>query len=162
MRSEGNVARDHRLCHSEVHDPFFVPEAKKQVPRIVSDVDVTAACNSSVPLCVFAVLNRELANYQSHMEWLENLVLQKTQELSAFSFAWVDVGDATNFISTFGVGKGDAPTLIVLSPKKLRYATLKRQTNLREVNDFLEGIIQGRERTYPCEVGCLHPCPKRM
>ena len=147
------------MCHSEVQDPFFVPEAKKEVPRIVSDADVTAACNTSVPLCVFAVLNREVANYQSHMEWLENLVLQKTQESSTFSFAWVDAGDATHFISTFGVGKGDAPTLIVLSPKKLRYATLKRQTNLREVNDFLEGIMQGREHTYPCEVGWLFSPP---
>ena len=125
---------------------------KQEVRRIRTEEDLGAACNSSVPLCAIGVLDRSHAQFQQHLEWLEILVLRKTSESSPFAFAWVDGHDAQNFIREFGVGIGDVPSMIVFSPRKKRYAALKRTTDAAAVDAFLQGVMHGQEHTYYMEV----------
>lgn len=136
----------------EYQDPFFSQQEKASVTKIQSDEDVNRVCNASVPLCVFVVLDENHEKFQSHQEWLEFIALRQSSQFTLFGFAWMHGADGDNFIHEFGVGFGDVPSFIVFSPKKNLYATLKRPTEPKEVDVFLQSVMKGEERTFSIQV----------
>eukprot|EP00959_Pyramimonas_sp_CCMP1952_P213649 4470145-Pyramimonas_sp.AAC.1 len=59
----------------------------------------------------------------------------------------VDAARQSGFAAAFEVSEQDAPTVVVLSARKLRFANLRGAFTLAEVDNLLQGVGTGRVST---------------
>eukprot|EP00850_Spirogloea_muscicola_P013629 SM000093S24440 [mRNA] locus=s93:371862:382919:- [translate_table: standard] len=69
-----------------------------------------------------------------------------------FSFAWIDMPNGASFMSTLGVMAAQVPTVVVLSPRKMRYAQLQDGYRASSLDSMLDGLLSGKVKTLPLEV----------
>jgi len=64
-------------------------------------------------------------------------------------FSWVDAVSQPTFATAFGVSASAAPTLVLLSPRKLRFARLAGRFEQATVQALIERLLTGQVATTP-------------
>merc|ERR1711881_427575 len=64
-----------------------------------------------------------------------------------YRFNFVDASKAGDFASAFEVPAGEDFSLVMMNVRKKRYARLVRSFSQMNVEDFVDNILKGKERT---------------
>jgi hypothetical protein len=101
-------------------------------------------------LCVLGFFDASSDATAEHTAVLKAVAKKRAGQ--PFSFSWVDVTRQSDFTSLFEVRETDAPTVLVLSARKLRYAPLRGRFALEDVDALLQGVAAGRISTQMIQV----------
>merc|ERR1712216_845502 len=104
-------------------------------------------CGKRGGLCAIALLDGEpteekQARLEEHKETLA--ALRKRKAGGPFFFSWLDLGCHPEWASAFEIPVEHTPTLLVLSPSKLKYAQLVGQYDVSTMATFVEGVKSNR------------------
>jgi protein disulfide-isomerase A6 len=132
-------------------------EAPKQQPKDVGPIpELSAAnfeqeCTKRGGLCAIALLDgsADNANKEGHLQMLTKLRQKKAG--GPLAFAWVDATCHTAFAAHFELSEMDLPTMVVLSPSKLRWARAIGAFDAETLGTFGGGVATGRVGTNPMQ-----------
>ena len=108
-------------------------------------------CVEKGGLCAIAMLDGAASNSnkEGHLEMLTKLRIKKAGGPLAIS--WVDATCHVDFAAGFGLSEVDLPTMIVLSPSKLKWARSIGAFDAETLGAFGGGVATGRQRTEPID-----------
>jgi len=113
--------------------------------EVTTNAEFGDACVAKGGLCVLGFFDASSDATAEHTAVLKAVAKKRTGQ--PFSFSWVDVTRQSDFASLFEVRETDAPTVLVLSARKLRYAPLRGRFALEDVDALLQGVAAGRIST---------------
>ena len=107
------------------------------------------ACAKAGGLCAIAMLDGspQNANKQSNLDMLTKM--RKKRAGGPLSFSWLDATCQTAFAAAFNIYETDLPTMVVLSPSKLKWARAVGAFDADSLGAFGTGVATGRIRTDP-------------
>ena len=85
------------------------------------------------------------SNKQSQLDMLTKLRARRAGGPLAFS--WLDATCHVDFVSAFGLTETDLPTMLVISPSKLRWARAIGSFDAETLGAFGMGVASGRKAT---------------
>ncbi len=110
-----------------------------------------SACGSTGALCAIAMLDGDASNGNKGPQ-LEMLTkLRQRRAGGPLAFSWLDATCHTEFAAAFGIYETDLPTMVVLSPSKLRWAKSIGAFDADNLGVFGSGVASGRTRTDPID-----------
>jgi len=126
-------------------------ESKKELgplPELSAD-SWEAECAKKGGLCAIAMLDgaESNTNKQAHIDMLT--AMRKKRAGGPLAFSWIDATCHTSFAAAFNIYETDLPTMIVLSPSKLKWARAVGAFDETTLGAFGTGVATGRIRTDP-------------
>lgn len=121
------------------------------VPVFQATADTPDFCASTkLGLCVIGVLdghpnNADLATQIEAMKAVQEMPINKGRPLH---FSWVDITCHPTFAESIGIYADAAPTIIVISPKKMKYAQMLGGFTSDGISSFITGALGGRQRLF--------------
>jgi hypothetical protein len=108
-----------------------------------------AECVKKGGLCAIGLLDGapENGNKQAHLDMLTKLRAKKAG--SPLSVSWIDATCHLGFLAAFGLSEADLPTMVILSPSKLKWARSIGAFDLETLSVFGSSVASGRTRTDP-------------
>jgi len=116
-----------------------------EVVEVTTNAEFEVECVAKGGLCVVGFLDATAAAASDHVQILKDIAAKRAGQ--PFTFSWVDVARQYDFATAFEVRATDAPTVVVLSARKLRYAPLRGPFTMQEVDTLLQGVATGRVST---------------
>jgi len=125
------------------------PRATKDVgpaPELTAD-NFEAECVAKGGLCGIALLDGapENSGKAPAVEMLSKLRAKKAG--GPISFSWIDATCHSNFAAAFELGETDLPTMIFLSPQKLKWARSVGAFDVETLGNFGNRVAAGRVST---------------
>lgn len=93
-------------------------------------------------ICIVALLDGSQGDPPGQVDTLKQVA--QINPLGPVSYAWVDVSSAPGFASQLGLSLSNAPTVVLLNAKKMRYARLEGVFNVRTLTAFADGVVSGK------------------
>ena len=107
-----------------------------------------AECVAKGGLCGIALLDGAAENAASKERSLEMLGKLKSRKAGGpISFSWIDATCHTSFMAAFELSEVDLPTMIYLSPQKLRWARSVGAFDVETLSAFGNAVAAGRRST---------------
>ena len=132
-------------------------ESAERAPRATRDVgpppelsaeSFSAECVSKGGLCGIAMLDGSAANADSKAQSIEMLTKLRSRRAGGpISFSWLDATCHTSFAAAFELSEVDLPTMIFLSPQKLKWARSVGAFDAETLGAFGAGVAAGRKGT---------------
>ena len=126
------------------------PRKPKEVgpPPELSASNFEAECVSKGGLCGIAMLDGAAANAEAKASALEMLTKLRAKKAGGpISFSWIDATCHTAFSAAFELSEVDLPTMIYLSPAKLRWARAVGAFDVETLGAFGNRVAAGRQAT---------------
>jgi len=119
---------------------------KGPLPEL-SAANFEAECVAKGGLCAIALLDGapENTNKEAHIEMLTKL--RKRKAGGPLSFSWLDATCHTNFAAAFELSEMDLPTMIFLSPTKLKWARAIGAFDADNLGGFGSAVAAGKRGT---------------
>jgi hypothetical protein len=89
-----------------------------------------------------ALLDGSKDTLSSHIDTLKQVA--QINSLGPIAYAWVNIAAAPGFASQLGLSPSDAPTVVLLNAKKMRYAKLEGGFSARALERFVDGVVSGK------------------
>jgi len=122
-------------------------DLKGPLPELSSDT-FDKECVSKGGLCAIALLDGAAENSASKEGQLQMLTkLRKRKAGSPLSFSWLDATCHTGFAAAFGLSEMDLPTMIFVSPTKLRWARAVGAFDAETLGGFGSLVAAGKKAT---------------
>ena len=131
-------------------NPERAPKATRDVgpPPELSAESFSAECVSKGGLCGIAMLDGSEANAASKGHSIEMLTKLRSRRAGGpISFSWLDATCHTSFAAAFELSEADLPTMIFLSPQKLKWARSVGAFDAETLGVFGAGVAAGRKST---------------
>lgn len=123
--------------------------AAAALPEVTDDEGLDAACTSRGGVCVLCLLDPSAgAAHDAVKRRLADLAVAAGKRGQPFHFAWLDGRRFRRVAAAFGVRADDLPSVVALSAKRLRYATLPAATDTAGIATFLDGVLGGKVRAW--------------
>merc|ERR1719203_2214109 len=108
-------------------------------------------CTNKGGLCAIVLLDGspENSNKDAHIEMITKLKNKRAG--GPLSFSWLDATCHTSFTAHFELSEMDLPTMIVLSPSKMRWARVVGAFDAETLGTFGGGVATGRVGTNPMQ-----------
>ncbi|CEP02695.1 unnamed protein product (mitochondrion) [Plasmodiophora brassicae] len=117
------------------------------VPHLSDESCMQAKCVESGALCVL-LLTPDGTPSASQLDIMDEVAEKADSKL--FRFGWIDGSAQSAFVNdAFGIGSLDYARVVVVSPRKLRFANFVGSFSSEGISDFLLGIVSGRIKTQP-------------
>ena len=148
-------------------------EGKQQQrePRVPKDVALRPSCPRTISrsecvskggLCGIALLDGSAENAASKENALSMLTKLRSRKAGGpISFSWIDATCHLNFLSAFQMSEVDLPTMVFLSPQKLRWARAVGAFDVETLSSNGNAVAAGKRSTEqlselprPDEVDC--------
>jgi len=127
--------------------------AKKELGPLpeLSRANFAAECADKGGLCAIALLDgaSENTNKQTQLEMLTQL--RAKRHGGPLAFSWLDATCHAAFLAHFGLSEMDLPTMLVISPSKLRWARAVGAFDAETLGTFGAAVASGRMRTDPLQ-----------
>jgi len=110
-------------------------------------------CADKGGLCAIAMLNGAPsadAEREAQLEMLKRVASRPDSK--AFTIVWADATCQAAFSDAFNVQSTKVPTMVIVSPKKLRYAEMVGRFEEDAIKSFLAGVLHGKIKTGPISV----------
>jgi len=162
----GNIANfvaqivEMRLKESGGGDPG-AGEQQQQAPKAekpgtpiaeLSSENFDSLCVQKGGLCAIAMLDGSPENAASQERSLEMLTkLKKRKAGGPLAFSWLDATCQPNFAAAFGLSEVDLPTMIFISPTKLKWARAVGSFDVENLGGFGSQVAAGRKATETLE-----------
>lgn len=134
---------------------YNLPSEDVDAPEVETDEGFEAACGSTGRLCVVTfVKGADSSSGRGGVKDLENLMSLAGRWAAGgqYSFLWVDPSKSPGFAAQLGVTPSTTlPAVVMMSPRKKRYAIHDGDFSFKDVNAFLEGLLSGKVKTLPLE-----------
>ncbi|MEW5301253.1 MAG: hypothetical protein WDW36_004124 [Sanguina aurantia] len=120
-------------------------------PHLQDDPALAARCTAQPGLCLLALLDPAAAG---HGKTLQSLALVAARrEGQPLHFGWIDARGQQPLLSAFNVLRSDLPTLVAVSPSKLRFAVSQGDsiTDTKRMDAFIDGVLSAKIRTSPLQ-----------
>jgi len=117
------------------------------IPELTAE-SYASLCGDAGGLCAIAVLDgspKALDDRQKQLDVLKEV--RKRKSPSPFHFLWLDGGCQIDFLMGLDIPATDMPTLVILSPKKLRLAKLVGKYDVAGLSTFAGGVLSNRVPT---------------
>ena len=116
------------------------------IPELTAD-SFDTECVAKGGLCGIALLDgaSENSGKEPALEMLTKLRQRKSG--GPISFSWLDATCHTNFLSAFELGDTDLPTMIFVSPQKLKWARSVGAFDQETLSAFGNRVVAGRQST---------------
>jgi hypothetical protein len=119
-------------------------------------------CVAKGGLCGIALLDGSVQNAASKEQSLAMLAKLRSRKAGGpISFSWIDATCHTSFLSAFDLSEVDLPTMVFLSPQKLRWARSVGAFDIETLSGNGNAVAAGRRSTEelkelprPDEVDC--------
>ncbi|GAQ79599.1 hypothetical protein KFL_000340030 [Klebsormidium nitens] len=111
------------------------------VRQLTSDEDFQQQCVDK-GICIVGLLDGSQGDPSGQVDTLKQVA--QLNPLGPVSYAWVDVTSAPGFAYQLGLSRSDAPTVVLLNAKKMRYARLEGAFNVRTLTAFADGVVSGK------------------
>ena len=119
--------------------------AAAALPEVTDDEGLEEACTSRGGVCVLCLLDPSTgAAHDALKRRLADLAVAVSKRGQPFHFAWLDGRRFRRTAAAFGVRADDLPSVVALSAKRLRYATLPAATDTAGIATFLDGVLGGK------------------
>jgi hypothetical protein len=106
-----------------------------------------AECVQRGGLCAIALLDGGPDNSGKEGQLVMLTKLRARRAGGPLAFSWLDATCHTEFISAFGLTETDLPTMLVLSPSKLRWARSIGSFDAETLGAFGSAVASGRKPT---------------
>ena len=122
------------------------PKDLGPIPELSAE-NFDAECTQKGGLCGIAMLDGAESN-SGKAPSLEMLTkLRNKRAGGPIAFSWLDATCHPNFAAAFELGDADLPTMIFLSPSKLKYARSVGAFDAETLSAFGTGVANGRKST---------------
>ena len=135
-----------------VQDSVQSSEVQKEIIVINTPEDWENECAKGYRgICVLAFFDSSSTTYDlSYMSTVMNSIISKLgKSVAAFRMLAADAHCQVSFTDMFGISVTSVPTVTIYSPMKGRYASFRGAFKEETVQEFLDGVLNGRISTGP-------------
>lgn len=118
---------------------------RAEVVALDSDAAFSRNCVTKGVLCVIAALRKDAPAFEQQLEVLKDAAARHLEE--PVMFGWLDGAEFGGFLRHFNVPPSSLPEVLLLSPKKLRYALMHDRLTGSNLDDLVRGALSGRVGT---------------
>lgn len=124
--------------------------AVKGAQQANSTADFQRLCPPTAGLCVVGLLNPAMSDHPQRRRSLRILSLKWSSQAA---FLWLDVKQQPDTVKLFGATMGDAPTAVIMAPRKRRFALLDRglDSDAQNLDTFIANALAGQLHTKPLQ-----------
>lgn len=119
-------------------------------PEATNDAEFKQLCGAKIGICVIGVFNRDSPSFENDLKTFSGIAGSRAGQ--PLSFLWLHAPTRSAFTDAFSVRSADMPTVVALSPQKLRFATLREAYTAQHVGEFLDGVMRGTVGTVVVQV----------
>ena len=130
----------------------FAPRV--EVTPLTTNSDFERHCVEAGGLCIISTLDPTSPAHDTQLDAVKNAATAFAGN-SALHFMVVDGSAQQSFLQQLGLTNGALPSAVILSPKKMRSAQLPGSFSAQGLQQFVEGVLAGKQHTQPLQV-CLH------
>lgn len=143
---KGNGGSDGAAAPKQERKPK--PSEDSTPPPELSAENFEAECVEKGGLCGIAMLDGSADNAAAKERSLQMLGKLKARRANGpISFSWLDATCHVNFAAAFELGDADLPTMIFLSPSKLKWVRSVGAFDLDNLGAFGASVAAGRKST---------------
>lgn len=125
-------------------------DATVEVAEVADDKSFEETCKVESGICIISLV--EPTQQESHVSTLSKVAGGRVGQPLAFMF--VVATAQPQLLSAYNVLRSDLPTVVALSRRKMRYATMTASYTAEDINNFIDSVLSGRTKTLP-----LHSLP---
>eukprot|EP00803_Ostreobium_quekettii_P003168 evm.model.scf_1055.4 EVM.evm.TU.scf_1055.4 scf_1055:38160-41371(+) len=118
-------------------------------PEAANDADFKTLCADRIGLCVIGALDRSAPSFADDLETLARASAAHAGQ--PLWFMWLHAPSRPAFREAAGLLGSDVPTVVVLSPQKLRFAVLREAYTADHIGSFLGALLRGSAATAPMQ-----------
>ncbi|KOO25095.1 disulfide isomerase [Chrysochromulina tobinii] len=153
---QGQVPLTGMIFTPQMHGKFnygnianFVAQIKEEGPiEELNAATIGPLCVAKGGLCAIAMLDGAPENEAAKTAHLEMLTkLKKRKSGSPLSFSWLDATCQPSFAGAFGLSEVDLPTMIFISPTKLKWARHMGAFDVETLGAFGSLVAAGKKST---------------